>query len=454
MNKREFLKINLLAAMVSAYSSNSNGNSADGLKANETVLIVGAGMAGLAAARTLHDRGVAVTLLEARDRIGGRVWTSRDWPDVPVDLGASWIHGVRGNPLTALADASGASRVETDYDNGILFDTDGATISDVNAEALETLFQDVLSDALNLAESGDSVFKALQRRALWINLSDQERKAVVHAINTTVEHELSGSFTEIDANNVDDAEGGFSGSDVIFPNGYSALTNHLALGLDVRLGHIVERIEYRDEGISVQTNRDTFKADRVIVTLPIGVLKSDAVEFSPALPDEKNAAIAATGAGLLDKLFLRFPSVFWDQDKELLDWISVEHGRWNEWLNIASYTGQPVLLGFNAADYARKVESWSDEAIVADAMSVLRILYGNNIPDAIGWQRSRWATDPFARCSYSFNGIGAGASTRLTLATSVDNRLYFAGEATSVDNPATVHGAYQSGVDAALSMVS
>ncbi len=265
MTRREFLKLNLLTAMVSACSSISNGNSADELRANETVLIVGAGIAGLAAARTLQDRGVAVTLLEARDRIGGRVWTSHDWPDAPVDLGASWIHGETGNPLTALADASGATRIKTDYDNGILFDTNGGIISDANADALDAFFREVLSDALNLAKSGDSVFEALQRSLLWVNLSAEERKAVVHSINTTIEHELAGSFTELDANNLDDAEGGFSGSDVIFPNGYSTLTDHLALGLDVRLGHVVDQLLPEWSGSLLFQKRGQFLLQRFVV---------------------------------------------------------------------------------------------------------------------------------------------------------------------------------------------
>ena len=97
---------------------------------DEKILVVGAGMAGLSAARILHDAGYVVTLLEGRDRIGGRVWTSRKWADAPMDLGGSWIHGVRGNPLTALADEIDAPRLPTDYDSAVLYDADGRLLGD------------------------------------------------------------------------------------------------------------------------------------------------------------------------------------------------------------------------------------------------------------------------------------------------------------------------------------
>ena len=116
---------------------------------------------------------------------------------------------------------------------------------------------------------------------------------------------------------------------------------------------------------------------------------------------------------------------------------------------MAAYTRQPVLLGFNAADYAKKTMSWSDDDIVADAMSVLRVIYGSSIPQPEGWQLSRWYSDPFARGSYSYNKLDGSRESRIALAESVAARLFFAGEATSADYPATVHGAYQSGLDAA-----
>jgi len=106
------------------------------------------------------------------------------------------------------------------------------------------------------------------------------------------------------------------------------------------------------------------------------VLQRDVVEFAPALPDDKTQSIARLGMGLLDKCYLRFPRVFWDRDVDVLNYISADNGRWAEWINIAKYTGEPILIGFNAATYARELEAMSDSEIVTSAMDVLRTIYG------------------------------------------------------------------------------
>jgi monoamine oxidase len=153
--------------------------------------------------------------------------------------------------------------------------------------------------------------------------------------------------------------------------------------------------------------------------------------------------------GLLNKTYLRFPEVFWDKEHDLLGHIAERKGEWAEWLNIYKYTGQPILLGFNAGRYGRQIEKLSDREIVAAAMKTLRSLYGAKIPDPEAWLITRWAGDPLAGGSYSYLPPGATEGDRAALAQPVGGRLFFAGEATSVEYPATVHGALLSGRRAA-----
>ena len=451
MKRREFLSLSTLIILATACNSLTKN---DRLKdTSDRILVIGAGMAGLGAARQLHDSGYTVTVLEGRDRIGGRVWTSRLWSEAPVDLGASWIHGTRGNPLTKLADQAGAKRIASNYGNDILYKTNGEIANAKFYARIELLFEKLAKAVVLEAEDDMTLRESIEATSIWAELSAQERQQVLHLINITIEHEFAGGIDEISAVNPDDSEV-FGGEDVLFTDGYGRIADYLARDLDIKLGQVVEEVVYGNDGIKVRTNQELFSADRIIITLPIGVLKNGTVKFKPPLPTEKQEAITTMGAGLLDKLFLRFPTIFWDEEVEIFDWISDEYGRWNEWLNIAFYTGKPILQGFNAANYARQVESWSDKEIVADAMDVLRSIYGDDIPNPESWQLSRWALDPFALCSYSFNAVGASADTRNILGKAIGNRLFFAGEATSRDYPATVHGAYLSGVDAASTIMN
>jgi monoamine oxidase len=165
-------------------------------------------------------------------------------------------------------------------------------------------------------------------------------------------------------------------------------------------------------------------------------------------------AINNLGMGLLNKVYLRFPQVFWDEQSDLLDYIAQNRGEWAEWLNIYKYTGKPILLGFNAATYARQIEPLSDEMMVAAAMKTLRTIHGPSIPEPEAWLITRWASDPLAGGSYSYLPPGASPDDYDDLAEPVADRLFFAGEATSREYAATVHGAYLSGLAAAERIVN
>lgn len=448
MQRREFLKLSALVALTTACQLTT----VTPHNAPETILIIGAGIAGLGAARQLHDAGHNVTVIEARSRVGGRIWTSRVWENAPVDLGASWIHGQVGNPMTSLAEQAGLKRFETDYENAILYDSSGDVVSDAAWDRLEAHYAALMADAALIATDAMTLHEAMTQTAQWKTATPLAQQQLLHMVNTTIEHEFAGSIHEISASNIDDSAA-YGGSDVMFPEGYGQICDALAQDLDIQLDHVVERIIDTETGVRVQTKEAIFEADRAIITLPVGVLKNRNVTFEPPLPTAKQAAIATMGVGVLDKLYLQFPTIFWDETVEIIDVISAEHGRWNEWLNLAAYTGEPILLGFNAADYAHTLATWRDEAVVADALDVLRTLYGAAIPDPVRWQRTNWLHDPFARGSYSFNGIGASRRTRRVLAEPVNERLYFAGEATSADYSATVHGAYLSGRAAATAIL-
>lgn len=468
MNRRQFIKMALLSTTYSllvgcdesgtdedgsvtdSENSPQETNGTQSTQKTTQVLIIGAGSSGLAAARTLVDNDYEVIVLEGRDRLGGRTWTSHYWSERPLDMGASWIQGTEDNPLTELSERLGIKTVVTDTQNPFIYDADGTRISEEDLAALEELLDQLytaIDEELDLNESM-SLQDAVDRVVAEADLDEDELRGINYALSTVIEHEYAASTTELSAMEWNEGSG-FGGDDVVFPDGYVQIVNYLAKGVDVRLNHAVSQITYGDDGVTVTTNKGTFQAKQVIVTVPLGVLQKGSIQFSPALPRAKQNAIANLGMGLLDKLYLRFDRAFWDEEVVLIGYVSEEWGHWAEIVNFYAITGDPILLAFNAATFAREIEPWSDEEIVADFMAVLRTIYGDDIPEPNDWQITRWAKDPFAFGSYSYMKVGATPSDREALAEPLSNSLFFAGEATSVDYPSTVHGAYLSGLRAA-----
>lgn len=342
------------------------------------VLVIGAGMAGLGAARALSDQGFTVTVIEGRDRIGGRTFTS-DELGVPLDLGASWIHGTEGNPVSAIVeDAEIETSATTDYDNAREHSPDGTELTDPQYARAETAFEALMAAADDAAENqaqDGPLGDVLEAAGAGLGLSPADELVVRHYVNTSIEHEYAGSIDDLSTWWWYEGAS-YGGGDVVLPGGYVQVVDALADGLEVVTGQVVERVEIGSGGVDVVTPTDSFPGDHVVVTLPLGVLQAGAVAFDPPLPADKVTAIGRLGMGLLDKAYLRFPEVFWDADADLIGWVSPDgDGRWGEWVNLAKVTGEPILLGFNAAHYAERVEAMTDEQVVADAMAVLRTIY-------------------------------------------------------------------------------
>jgi monoamine oxidase len=182
-------------------------------------------------------------------------------------------------------------------------------------------------------------------------------------------------------------------------------------------------------------------------------LKAGSITFEPPLPAEKTAAIAALGMGILNKAYLRFAEPFWDTDVDSIERVATNKGEWVEFFNMTKFTGQPVLLGFNAGAHGYVVDSAPESDVIAGMMAALRSMYGDNIPEPEDARLTRWASDEFAFGSYSYMAVGSSGKDYDRVAAGVNGRLFFAGEATSRDYPSTVHGAYLSGVRAAEEMI-
>ena len=211
------------------------------------------------------------------------------------------------------------------------------------------------------------------------------------------------------------------------------------------------RIEKAGKAVRLTTSTgSSYQTRHVLVTVPLGVLKTKQIEFSHPLSRKRTAAIKSLGMGLMNKCCLRFDRVFWPEISDVFSYLGEKDGYWSEWLSLSKVSGKPVLMGFNVGESARDIETMDDGATVDQAMQVLKSIFGPAVPDPVAAQISRWGKDPYAMGAYSFNAVGTDRKTRQALAgADWGGRLVFAGEAAHAEHPATVHGAYLSGQEAA-----
>lgn len=429
--------------------------------ASPSVIVIGGGFAGIAAARALHDASFQVTLLESRDRIGGRVHTDYSF-GFPVDLGASWLHGVcKENPLAPVIGRLGLPLYRTSGDNSVLydhdlesyalFDMDGNQVPQGLVKKVGEAFERILEETDKVRQEIIEDMSILRAISIVLERKPELRlDGIAHKVLQWYLCRMEGWFAA-DADTISlkcwDQEELLPGGHGLMVRGYRPVINTLAKGLDIRLRHRVTKIMRRHNGvkITVEDGR-TFIADAAIVAVPLGVLKSNSIKFDPRLPEWKEEAIADLGVGIENKIILHFENVFWP-NVEFLGVVAETSYGCSYFLNLHKATGHSVLVYMPAGQLARDIEKMSDETAANFAFIQLKKI----LPDAsspIHYLVSRWGTDKNSLGSYSYDAVGKPHDLYERLRVPVDN-LFFAGEATSADYPGSVHGAYSTGLMAA-----
>ena len=444
------------------------------LGGKDTVLIIGAGIAGLAAANALNNAGIANIVIEARDRIGGRLFT-KDVGGIPIDLGASWIHDPTGNPMTAFAKAAGVAQTAADPTN------DAATIRYYDAI-------NPLAQQSDLAAAYGNYNSFAQSESQWLSmLSDQasykdgvelfldnqpalrapdQRRRTEQFIHYLFEAFDAGRWDKsslyYDVNSPINAYGGSQFGD--FPTGgYTRLAKAMASNSDIRLNHKVSRVQVRDDGVTVFADNASgsvqFQGSTVIVTLPLGVLKAGSVAFDPPLPASKQSAIAKVGFGRFEKIALRFATPFWQAgtpSKTHLYYVTKNTEFPTEFgffLDYQTFIGQPALVGVVTAAFAEEFVKRTSAQNLARVMEILREVYGADVSQPTDIALSSWGNDPYTMGCYSFLPVGATPADMDELGTPVGERLLFAGEASYKERYGYADGSLSSGLREAQRLI-
>jgi vacuolar protein sorting-associated protein 33A len=282
--------------------------------------------------------------------------------------------------------------------------------------------------------------------------------------NATSLHNLSLPLWDIDAGNE------WEGSHTMVVGGYQSVARglvHCPSSLDLKTKFPIKSISYHTgEGMASAAieceDGSVVDADAVVCTIPLGVLKQNNIVFNPPLPSWKTNVVERLGFGILNKVVLVYDKIFWDHDRHIFGVLressnrlstsqkdyAANRGRFFQWFNVSNTTGLPCLIALMAGEAGFETEHSSNDSLVAEATEVLRSVFGQDVPYPVESMVTRWGSDRFARGSYSSAAPGMQPEDYDVMARPVGN-LFFAGEHTIGTHPATVHGAYLSGLRAA-----
>lgn len=421
--------------------------------------------------------GFKVAIVEGRLRPGGRVFTksmrstAAEYPDIAAaaDLGGSVLTGINGNPLGVIARQLGFPLHKV-RDKCPLYLPDGRPVDPDMDARVEAAFNQLLDKVCQLRQVvADSIPHGVDvslgmaleafRAAHGVAAEREERMlldwhlANLEYANAAPLVDLSMAFWDQD----DPYEMG--GDHCFIPGGNSRFVRALADGIPIFYGQNVRRIQYGCDGAMVYTDKQTFRGDMVLCTVPLGVLKKGNIQFVPELPAQKREAIERLGFGLLNKVVLLFPYDFWDGRIDTFGHLTEDSGQRGEFFLFYSYSsvsGGPLLIALVAGESAIEFEKTSPAENVEKVLETLRKIFspkGIEVPKPLQAICTRWGTDKFTYGSYSYVAIGSSGDDYDILAESVCDRVFFAGEATNRRYPATMHGALLSGYREAANIV-
>ncbi len=416
------------------------------------IIVVGAGVSGLYAAFLLQEKGFEVEILEASNKFGGRIKELKLFADFPIELGAEEVHGQR-SLYKQLLNKTNANIVESPNTNEDFFWLDNQFMpeTDVNVDGDYRKLQ-VLIDELQDFQGND------------LNMQDYiQQKGITNRLykiaNAQIGNEYGTSNTRISVKGITQSEQLWSAGDRNYTiknrSHYSLIEELFAPILDkIKYETVVKKISHTPQGIAIDDEQNQrYRADRVLLTVPLKILQDNDIAFNPPLPNNKIQAINAIGFGAGMKIILKFNARFWDSNLGSIYGLTHCPEIWSA--SAQKNSQMYVLTAFINGEDAETMSKENNYAIDL-VLSQLKKCYGSaTINNAFtNGYIADWSKEPFIKGSYSYPKPNAPSNIREILAQNIDNKLYFAGEATNTNGHfATIHGAMETAQIAANDII-
>lgn len=437
-----------------------------------TVLILGAGATGMAAAASLKQQGIDYLIIEALDRVGGRM-ESREFSGKTVQPGASWVQGTEGSILFDLVTKSGTVGFYTDFDNADLALADEYELYDESYELLNDAWEreeetlecmDTQNEVMQKSGESDISIRQIQKYCGWGTYQDKFSECVeVYTydfefadlpVTTSFKNSLPLTVYEI----YEDED-----YEITDAKGWGKVFEYMGIPSEkIMFTSMVSKVDYSDSGVTVvamQTGDDgtatevSLKADYVLCTFSIGVLQSDhEALFNPTLPDTYKRELFKFDMNTYTKVYFEFPVNFWGTELEYFLHADDQRGYFPTWQNmgvIYEDENYNVLMVTITGPQGMRIEQQTNDKTKAEAMEVLKFMFGVDIPDPTDMYVPRWNDNPLFRGSYSNWPIGTSSVDHIELGTFISDRLMIRGEATSPGLNGWMHGAFTEGQQAA-----
>jgi monoamine oxidase len=407
------------------------------------VIVIGAGIAGLHASKLLMNLGLNVTILEATDKTGGRIRALSGMAEYDIQLGAEEVHGKNSEWYKLVTSTPGVTVHIPNGEDYYFLNNKLKSETDWAGDSVLTQAQTFVAAASNYNGAEVTVLEA--------EVAKGNNPANFNITNALIGNEYGTSNSRLSIKGITEEDNLWESGDDNYnlkTGSYKDVLEHHYSNVinKVLLNNAVVDIDYSGEKISVKTNNyQTYTADRLILTTPLSALKKETINFVPALPAEKKAAISKIGMGAGMKIILKFKNRFWDAATGSIIGGTNSVEIWTPGLGKSN---TPILTTFVMGEKAEYLSNLGNDATNV-LLAELDLMYGGNVASASFDEAYiiDWTKEPYIHGAYSYPIVGGGITQRIALAKNIDKKIYFAGEATNYKgHSATVHGALETAI--------